>query len=50
MAGVHAIRGLLALENRGEALGLNAVWIGDWLLAKPLYEPLSFPGTLGGSI
>lgn len=41
MAGVHETRGILALADRAEALGLDSVWIGDSLLAKPRHEPLA---------
>ena len=41
MAGVHETRSILALADRAEALGLDSVWIGDSLLAKPRHEPLS---------
>ena len=42
MAGVHETRSILALADRAEALGLDSVWIGDSLLAKPRHEPLAF--------
>ena len=32
---------LLALAERAEALGYDAVWIGDSLLARPRHEPLT---------
>lgn len=41
MAGVHETRSILALADRAEALGLDSVWIGDSLLAKPRHEPLA---------
>ena len=41
MAGVHETRAILALADRAEALGLDSVWIGDSLLAKPRHEPLA---------
>jgi len=41
MAGVHETRTLLALADRAEALGLDSVWVGDSLLAKPRHEPLA---------
>lgn len=41
MAGVHETRSILLLADRAEALGLDSVWIGDSLLAKPRHEPLA---------
>ena len=41
MAGVHGTRTIFAPADRAEALGLDSVWIGDSLLAKPRHEPLS---------
>lgn len=41
MEGVHETRTLLSLADRAEALGLDSVWIGDSLLAKPRHEPLA---------
>ena len=41
MAGAHETRSILALADRAEALGLDSVWIGDSLLAKPRHEPLA---------
>ena len=41
MAGLHETRTLLALADRAETLGLDSVWIGDSLLAKPRHEPLA---------
>jgi alkanesulfonate monooxygenase SsuD/methylene tetrahydromethanopterin reductase-like flavin-dependent oxidoreductase (luciferase family) len=37
---------LLALGERAEALGLDSVWVGDSLLARPRYEPLALLGAL----
>ena len=41
VVGVHETGPILALGDRAEAVGLDAVWIGDSLLAKPRHEPLS---------
>ena len=46
MAGVHETRTILALADRAKALGLDSVWIGDSLLAKPRHEPLAFPAAI----
>lgn len=32
---------LLALAERAEALGLDSIWVGDSLLARPRHEPLT---------
>src|SRR5579864_589327 len=32
---------LLALAERAEALGYDAVWVGDSLLARPRHDPLT---------
>lgn len=37
---------LLDLGERAEALGLDSVWVGDSLLARPRYEPLTLLGAL----
>lgn len=41
MVGVHDTDQILALGDRAEAAGLDSVWIGDSLLAKPRHEPLA---------
>jgi len=41
MAGVHETRSLLKLAERAEALGLDSIWVGDSLLARPRQEPLA---------
>ena len=38
---VHETGPILALADRAEAVGRDAVWIGDSLLAKPRHEPLA---------
>jgi alkanesulfonate monooxygenase SsuD/methylene tetrahydromethanopterin reductase-like flavin-dependent oxidoreductase (luciferase family) len=42
----YDLGGLLALGERAEALGLDSVWVGDSLLARPRYEPLALLGAL----
>lgn len=37
---------LLALGERAEEVGLDSVWVGDSLLARPRYEPLALLGAL----
>lgn len=41
MVGHHATDEIIALGEFAEQLGLDAVWIGDSLLAKPRHEPLA---------
>lgn len=41
MVGVHETGQILKLGDHAEAVGLDSVWIGDSLLAKPRHEPLS---------
>jgi alkanesulfonate monooxygenase SsuD/methylene tetrahydromethanopterin reductase-like flavin-dependent oxidoreductase (luciferase family) len=42
----YDLEALLALGERAEALGLDSVWVGDSLLARPRYEPLTLLGAL----
>lgn len=48
MVGVHETGPILALADRAEALGLDSVWIGDSLLAKPRHEPLALIAAIAG--
>jgi alkanesulfonate monooxygenase SsuD/methylene tetrahydromethanopterin reductase-like flavin-dependent oxidoreductase (luciferase family) len=41
MEGRHAVGPLLALAERAERAGLDSVWVGDSLLARPRQEPLA---------
>ena len=41
MAGRPETRGMLDLASRAEALGFDAIWIGDSLTARPRHEPLA---------
>ena len=41
MNGVHETDQILKLGDKAEEVGLDSVWIGDSLLAKPRHEPLS---------
>ena len=41
MNGVHETDQILELGDKAEEVGLDSVWIGDSLLAKPRHEPLS---------
>ena len=41
MAGQHETRSILDLARRAEALGFDALWIGDSVTAKPRHDALS---------
>jgi len=41
MEGRHEAGSLLALAEKAEALGLDSVWVGDSLVAKPRHEPMT---------
>jgi len=41
MADVHETGPILAWAEKCEAVGLDSVWLGDSLLAKPRHEPLT---------
>jgi alkanesulfonate monooxygenase SsuD/methylene tetrahydromethanopterin reductase-like flavin-dependent oxidoreductase (luciferase family) len=41
MAGRHDAAPLIAMAERVEALGYDSVWVGDSLLARPRFEPLT---------
>ena len=41
MIGVHETERILELGDRADQLGVDSVWIGDSLLAKPRHEPLA---------
>jgi alkanesulfonate monooxygenase SsuD/methylene tetrahydromethanopterin reductase-like flavin-dependent oxidoreductase (luciferase family) len=41
MVGIHETGPILSLAERAEALGLDSVWIGDSLLAKPRHDALA---------
>jgi len=48
VVGVHETGPILALADRAEAVGLDAIWIGDSLLAKPRHEPLALIAAIAG--
>lgn len=39
---------LLSLADRAEALGYEAVWVGDSTLARPRHEPLTLLAAVAG--
>jgi alkanesulfonate monooxygenase SsuD/methylene tetrahydromethanopterin reductase-like flavin-dependent oxidoreductase (luciferase family) len=41
MAGQFEARSLLSLASRAAALGFDAIWVGDSLLARPRHDPLT---------
>ena len=41
MAGVHETGPILELAERCEAVGMDSVWLGDSLLAKPRHDPIT---------
>jgi probable F420-dependent oxidoreductase len=47
MAGVHETRPILDLARHAEALGFDAVWIGDSVTAKPRHDALSMLAAIG---
>ena len=48
MVGVHETGQILKLADHADNIGLDSVWIGDSLLAKPRHEPLSLIAAIAG--
>lgn len=48
MVGVHDTDQILKLGDKAEEVGLDSVWIGDSLLAKPRHEPLALIAAIAG--
>ena len=48
MAGVHESVQILRFADAAEAHGLDSVWIGDSLLAKPRHDALSLIAAIAG--
>ena len=48
MVGTHETTEILQLADYAENIGLDSVWIGDSLLAKPRHEPLSLIAAIAG--
>ncbi len=48
MAGVHETREILDLAAHAEDVGLDSVWLGDSLLAKPRHDPLTLVSAIAG--
>lgn len=50
MEGRPAVRPLLELATRAEALGYDSVWVGDSLTARPRHEPLTLLAAVAGRV
>jgi alkanesulfonate monooxygenase SsuD/methylene tetrahydromethanopterin reductase-like flavin-dependent oxidoreductase (luciferase family) len=50
MEGRPEAASLLALAERAERLGLDSVWVGDSLLARPRHEPLTLLAAVAGRV
>ncbi len=48
MDGVHKTSSTLALADRAEQLGLDSVWVGDSVVAKPRHDPLTLLAAIAG--
>ncbi len=48
MEGQHETASTLALADRAERLGLDSVWVGDSVLAKPRHDPLTLLAAIAG--
>jgi len=48
MVGVHETGQILKLGDHADNIGLDSVWIGDSLLAKPRHDPLSLISAIAG--
>ncbi len=48
VAGIHETDEILQLGDYAEEIGLDSVWVGDSLLAKPRHEPLALLSAIGG--
>lgn len=48
MNGVHETGEILALADHAESVGLDSVWIGDSVTAKPRHDPLTLLAAIAG--
>ena len=48
VVGVHETREILELADHADNIGLDAVWIGDSLLAKPRHDPITLMAAIAG--
>ena len=46
--GRHEAASTLALADRAEQLGLDSVWVGDSVIAKPRHDPLTMLAAIAG--
>ena len=45
---IHETGEILALADHADAIGLDTVWIGDSLLAKPRHDPITLMAAIAG--
>ena len=50
MAGRPQARALLELAAQAERLGLDSIWVGDSLLARPRHDPLTLLAAVAGRV
>ncbi len=48
MVGKHEVQEIIALGDLADEIGVDSVWIGDSLLAKPRHDPLALIGAIAG--
>ena len=48
MVGKHDVQEILDLGDLADEIGIDSVWIGDSLLAKPRHDPLALIGAIAG--
>jgi len=48
MVGNHDVQEILDLGDLADEIGIDSVWIGDSLLAKPRHDPLALIGAIAG--
>ena len=48
MVGKHDMQEILRLGDIADELGVDSVWVGDSLLAKPRHDPLTLIGAIAG--
>ncbi|MEK9685380.1 MAG: LLM class flavin-dependent oxidoreductase [Rhodospirillaceae bacterium] len=48
VVGIHETAEILELADHADDIGLDAVWIGDSLLAKPRHDPITLMAAIAG--
>ncbi|MEC7490603.1 MAG: LLM class flavin-dependent oxidoreductase [Pseudomonadota bacterium] len=48
MVGKHEVQEILKLGEIADELGVDSIWVGDSLLAKPRHDPLTLIGAIAG--